>query len=107
MYIVTVLVKSSQQLWQFHYNQFKDADKVMKNFENSDIGLHNIEDDFGGRALIEINEIAGLILTDVDREMVAHEVVEWAKIQKDIKLQKKVQESPGARILQSASALRA
>jgi hypothetical protein len=107
MHLVTVLLKTSAQLFQFHYNQFKDADKVMKDYEASDIGLLEIGDDYGGKALIAINEIAGIILTDLDKEMVAQEAVEWAKYQKDIKLQKKVQESPGSRILQPPSALRA
>ncbi len=107
LHLVTILLRTSQQLFQFHYDQFKDADKIVKNYEEADIGILSVEDDYGSKAAIILTEIAGIILTDLDREMVAQEAVEWAKVQKDIKLQKKIQESPGARILQPPSGLRA
>jgi hypothetical protein len=113
MYLVTILLKTSSHLFQFHYDNFKDADKVrlykddISRLVESSSDFLTVEDSYGSKASIRIDEIAGIILTDLDREMIAQEAVEWSKYQKDIKLQKKVQESPAARILQPASTLRA
>lgn len=114
MYLITVLLKQSQQLFQFHYNNFKDANTVLtnygtvypKSFDSVENHFLNVEDDYGGKAAISMPEIAGIILTDVDREMEAQKAVDWAKIGKDIKLQKRVQENPSARVLQAPSGLR-
>lgn len=45
MYIVTVLLKTSPHLLQFHFDQFKDANAAMnKAFGNE------VEDDYGSKA---------------------------------------------------------
>ena len=100
MFIISILLRQSPQVFLLHYDQIKDADAVVKRYSDGRVTLFAAEDDYGSKAVIETIEITGLILTEIDREMAAQEVVKWAEINRDIKLQKKVQESPGARILQ-------
>jgi len=108
MYLITCILRTSQQVLQFHFDQFKDADRFIKSecVPNSP-AVVKIEDDYGCKSLIRTEEIAGIFLTDLDKEMEAQEKVQWAKVQNDMKIQKKAQEHPGARILQAPSGLRA
>lgn len=98
MILITVILKTSSQVIQFHFDQFKDADAVLKRFKE-DSADEFIEDDYGSKAYIVNEEIAGIFLTDLERELEANEKCQMAKIQLDIRIQKKIQQDPGARLL--------
>lgn len=103
MYLITVILQHTQQLLQFHFKQFKDADKVIKKMsiknESWETGALDIEDDYGSIGCIAKAAIAGVFLTDLSLEMEAHEIVDMAKLRKDLRVQKKRMEDPALRIM--------
>lgn len=78
MNLVTAFLKVSPQVLQFHFDKYSDA--LMARDRLSSVGL--IEDDYGSQATIMVSEIAGIVITDMRREMKAHEDVDCEKMRK-------------------------
>lgn len=79
------MFRSNPQVMQFHYDV---EDRARKQFTKSKNWSPNdrtaeIEDDYNSQAVIRIDDIAGIFLTDVAKEMVARK--------KDITSQRKAQ----------------
>lgn len=109
MVVITVLLKNNPQFMQFYFEHFKDADKVLQSIEELQTfgrGSLLIEDDYGGKGIISWVDVAGLCLTDYEKEIEAKEKLEWEKIQMQVRLQKKLQESPAAKLLVPQQGLR-
>lgn len=87
MNLVTVILKSSPHVLQFHYDKYVDAVKAKTKLAAEGV----IEDDYGSQATVIIGEIAGVFLTDLYREMTAQELIEVEKHRKDISVGKKMQ----------------
>lgn len=95
MHILTILLKSNPQVLQFHFDHYKDADKVLAAYRlggGFSDGLFKVDDDYGSKSATKEGDIAGIFITDLNREMKAHEAVELAKYSKDYQVQKKVKE---------------
>ena len=113
MNIVTVLFKTNPQILVFHFDKYADAVKIRKLYldrellvspafekkrnegyddpatavQNSDLYAPiPIEDDYGSMAAVNFSEIAAITITDVSREMKAHEEVDCEKHRKDIRV---------------------
>lgn len=100
MYLLTIILKQTPQLLQFHFKQFKDADEVLKRSSAAGAPLAlRIDDDYGSVALVVMGDISGIFITDLDKEMAAHEVVDLAKLRKDLRVQKKRMEDPALRLM--------
>lgn len=87
MNLVTAFLKVSPQVLQFHFDKYDDAVKAKKKL--IDGGM--IEDDYGSQATVLVLEIAGVVITDLAREMLAHERVDCEKMRKDMRVQKVMQ----------------
>lgn len=87
MNLVTVFLKVNPQVLQFHFDKYEDAVKAKKSL--SECGL--VGDDYGGQATLMVEEIAGIVITDMAREMSAHERVDCEKMRKDVRVQKVMQ----------------
>lgn len=90
MNLITVILKSSPHVLQFHFDKYADADSVINHY-NESAGFLSVDDDYGSKGMVDIREIAGILLTDLSREMSAHEAVEIEKHRKDIRVGKKMQ----------------
>lgn len=93
MNLVTIILKSSPHVLQFHFDKYSDAERAM-NRTNDDRA--EISDDYGSKASIIMSEVAGVFLTDLRREMEASEIVELEKHRKDIRIGKKMQSEQNA-----------
>lgn len=94
MNLITVLLKVSPHVVQFHFDKYADAEKVLNKYGalfNEATSLLSIDDDYGSKAIINSHDIAGMFLTDLEREMKAHADVEIEKHRKDIRVGKKMQ----------------
>ena len=85
MWIISFMFRSNPQIMQFHYDV---EDRARKQFEKAkNWSPHDravvIDDDYNSEAAIRIDDIAGIFLTDVAREMVARK--------KDVASQRKAQ----------------
>lgn len=89
MNLITIILKSSPHVLQFHFDKYADAEKAMRG--SSLEGYFTYSDDYGSKAVVSSDEIAGIFLTDLSREMSAHEAVEIEKHRKDIRVGKKMQ----------------
>src|SRR5579862_7626863 len=98
MILITVILRGTVQLLQFHFKQFKDADKVLAGFSATD-DMVKIHDDYNSKAIICKTEIAGIFLTDLSAEMDAHEIVDLAKTKKDLRVRKRQMEDPAMRLM--------
>ncbi len=87
MNLVTVFLKVSPQVLQFHFDKYADALSARDALLSG--GL--IEDDYGSKAKILVSEIAGIVITDLSREMRAHEEVDCEKMRKDMRVQRVMQ----------------
>ena len=100
MYLITLTLRQNNHTPQFHYDQFKDADSVLKRYDVQSVEAFVVEDDYGsGKAVVSPADIAGIFLTELDREMAAQEIAQMAKIQSDLRLRKKVSQDPSARLM--------
>lgn len=90
MFLVTVILKSTPHVLQFHFDKYADGEKMLNRYAEAD-PLLSIDDNYGSKSLIDIQEIAGVFLTDLSREMAAHEAVEVEKHRKDIRVNKRMQ----------------
>ena len=100
MILLTVLLKHSPHVIQLHFNSHKDAEKRLNVFNSAPTGdLTPLDDDYGCFALIERHEVAGVFLTDLEREMAAHHDVDVCKHKKDMKVAKTMQHDPATRLL--------
>lgn len=73
MWIISFMFRSNPQVMQFHYDVEERARKQFakaKNWSPHDRAAE-IEDDYNSEAVIRIDDIAGIFLTDVAKEMVA------------------------------------
>lgn len=73
MWIISFMFRSNPQVMQFHYD---DSERAKKQFSKAKNWSPNeraaeIEDDYNSHAVIRIDDIAGIFLTDVAKEMVA------------------------------------
>lgn len=89
MFLVTVILKSSQHVLQFHFNELKTANAQIDKYDSKDASIV-IEDSFGSRGNLVRSEISAMFLTDLDREMDAAEIVDLARYKKDMKVQTKL-----------------
>lgn len=87
MNLVTAFLKVSPQVLQFHFDKYSDAVKAKEKLCNEGV----IEDDYGSQAIIITSEIVGIVITDLSREMKAHELVDCEKMRKDMRVQKVMQ----------------
>lgn len=73
MWIISFMFRSNPQVMQFHYDVEERARKQF--IKAKDWSPHDrtaeIEDDYNSQAAIRIDDIAGIFLTDVAKEMVA------------------------------------
>lgn len=97
MFLVTVILKSTPQILQFHFNELKTAKNAMR-ADNETDGVTLINDSYGSEAQILRAEIAGMFLTDLDREIEASEQVETAKLAAQMRSQRKAQEQAQSKI---------
>jgi hypothetical protein len=67
------MFRSNPQVMQFHYDVEDRARKQFAKAKNWEPSLRaaEIEDDYNSEAIIRIDDIAGIFLTDVAKEMVA------------------------------------
>lgn len=98
MYLITIILKSAPHVLQFHFDHFKDAEKTLVPPDISGPAL-SIQDAYGSKAYVVHSEIAGIFLTNLDKEMEAQEKVELAKMNKDFKLRKKLAENSTSRLM--------
>lgn len=95
MNLITIILKSSPHVLQFHFDKYADAEICMREIvlkaNKLDIDGVILRDDYGSMAAIVKDEIAGIFITDLIREMSAHEAVEVEKHRKDIRVGKKMQ----------------
>ena len=91
MNLITVILKTSPHCLQFHYDKYDDALQAHKKFIQSSNPTILIEDEYGAYASIAQDQIAATFITDLTREMLAHEEVEVAKHRKDIRISKNMQ----------------
>lgn len=89
MNLVTIIFKNSQHCVQLHYDKYADSEKAMTQLRTA--GFSNIDDDYGCKARINTDDVSAVFLTDLDREMAAHEEVEISKHRKDIRVTKTIQ----------------
>lgn len=101
MFIVTIILKSTPQLLQFNFDTLDNALTHYSSYDELS-SQFAISDDYGSSAIVKTGEIAGVFMTDLDREMEAAEKNEMSKIKKDINIRKKLQQDPAARILMPA-----
>ena len=92
MFLLTVILESTPQLLQFHYDERHKADHALDKLDEPSSKIE-IVDDYGSRALIITKGIAGIFVTDLDREIDASEIVEAEKMKSQMRVQKKVQEA--------------
>lgn len=90
MYLITIILKNGQHLLQFHFDDEMKARKVMENYHSSSLSLE-ISDSYGSVGSVEVDKIAAIFLTDLEREMNASEIVDVSRYRKDIRVQAKVQ----------------
>lgn len=100
MYIVTVVLRSTSQLLQFNFDNRHEAEEALGKFVED--SMISIDDDYGSSARIDSTEIAGMFLTDIDREFEAQEKRQMSQIQMDIRIKKKLSQDPSARLLMPA-----
>ena len=105
MNLITVILKSSPHCLQFHYDKYDDAVKAHKKFIQSTNPTIQVEDDYGACASIAHDQIAATFITDLTREMLAHEEVEIAKHRKDIRISKTMQREQASGVIQPRNAL--
>ena len=70
MHIISFMFKSNQQVMQFHYDLEADARKHFektKDWNATDRAIE-IVDNYGSRAVIRIDDIAGVFMTDLSKE---------------------------------------
>lgn len=99
MILITVIFKGHGQLAQFNFDDPAEAEVALDAYRFSDAGGFEIRDDYGCAGCFAAAEVAGVILTDLDKEMEAAEKNELTRIKKDIAVRKKLQADPGARLL--------
>jgi hypothetical protein len=95
MHIVTVIIKNSPHLLQFHFDHFAQADKAMR---QSSTGATTMEDDYGSKCNLNPEDVSAIFITDLDKEFEASEKVELAKVARDNRIRKKVAQDPAMRL---------
>lgn len=91
MNLVTVFFKANPQVLQFHFDKYTDAVKALSAQQDATPVSIFIVDDYGSQARILYEDVAAIAITDLDREMVAHEAVDLFKTRKDLRVQKTIQ----------------
>jgi hypothetical protein len=97
MHIISFMFRDNPQVMQFHYdlegNARKEYDKLLS--WNSADKVVVMGDDYGSNAVVRIDDLVGVFLTDISKEMVAHQKTRTNQLKAEMNAQREAQKSSG------------
>jgi hypothetical protein len=101
MHIISFMFRTNPQVMQFHYDTKDHAERQYDKTKNWNPGslAVEVEDDYGSTAVIRLEDISGVFMTDFSKEMVAHQKVLSNKMKAEFMAQREAQGSIGQMVV--------
>lgn len=111
MHVITIALKGGAML-QYHYIGGLNAQPVYEEIERqrkawapcgpsiiTGTSIISLKDDYGHTGIVDVCEIGGVVLADVEKEFKAKAEIQFLNTQANGELQKRLASTPGARLL--------